>query len=192
MTYHKSQEVFTFQDVVWIQSMGTPGHSERELDRWRDGGDLFNNACGEDASENGGDGRLWYNIMWNRHNANRESSRIQEHNIVNYWNYDVLLLLPVQSNKLKLEWVGPFQVTHKLTPVVYAVDIPGKRQEKIYSTDHGKGKRSMRGSCVCHTNCIWLSLRFIQEDTDALLVHTQNVRVLLHTHTACSSCVSAL
>ena len=41
----------------------------------------------------------------------------------------MLVLLPMQSNKLKLEWVGPFRVTHEVTPVDYEVETPGKRQE---------------------------------------------------------------
>lgn len=36
----------------------------------------------------------------------------------------------MQSNKLKLEWVGPFQVTRQVTPVDYEVKTPGKHQEK--------------------------------------------------------------
>ena len=43
----------------------------------------------------------------------------------------VLVLLPKQSNMLKLEWVGPFQVTQQVTPVDYEVETSGKRQEKV-------------------------------------------------------------
>ena len=42
----------------------------------------------------------------------------------------VLVILPMQSNRLKLEWVGPFQVTRQVTPVDCVVETPGKRQEK--------------------------------------------------------------
>lgn len=42
----------------------------------------------------------------------------------------VLVLLPMQSNKLKLECVGPYQVTRQVTPVDYEVETPGRRQEK--------------------------------------------------------------
>ena len=44
----------------------------------------------------------------------------------------VLVLLPKQSNRLKLEWVGPFEVTQQVTPVDYEVETSGKRQEKVY------------------------------------------------------------
>ena len=44
----------------------------------------------------------------------------------------VLVLLPKSRNHLKLEWVGPYIVTRKLTSVDYEVEIPGRRSEKIY------------------------------------------------------------
>ena len=36
---------------------------------------------------------------------------------------DVLVLLPMQRNRLKLEWAGPYTVTQKGTPVDYKVEI---------------------------------------------------------------------
>ena len=44
----------------------------------------------------------------------------------------MLVLLPKPQNHLKLEWVGPYIVTRKLTSVDYEVEIPGRRSEKIY------------------------------------------------------------
>ena len=45
----------------------------------------------------------------------------------------VLVLLPKPPNRLKLEWVGPYTVTRKLTSVNYEVETPGRRSErKIY------------------------------------------------------------
>ena len=45
----------------------------------------------------------------------------------------VLVLLPMQRNRLKLEWVGPYTVTRKVTPVDYEVETPGRQQErKVY------------------------------------------------------------
>ena len=45
----------------------------------------------------------------------------------------VLVLLPMQRNLLKLEWVGPYTVTRKVTPVDYEVETPGRQQErKVY------------------------------------------------------------
>ena len=45
----------------------------------------------------------------------------------------VLVLLPAEGNPLKLELVGPFTTTKKVTPVDYQVKIPGRRQEeKVY------------------------------------------------------------
>ena len=42
----------------------------------------------------------------------------------------VLVLLPTRTNKLKLEWVGPYRVTRKVTKVDYEVETPGRRREK--------------------------------------------------------------
>lgn len=42
----------------------------------------------------------------------------------------VLVLLPKPRNRFKLEWVGPYTVTRKLTSVDYEVEIPGRRSEK--------------------------------------------------------------
>ena len=44
------------------------------------------------------------------------------------------MLLPTTTNRLKLEWIGPYKVTSKLGSVDYEVETPGRRQErKIYS-----------------------------------------------------------
>ena len=43
---------------------------------------------------------------------------------------EVLVLLPMKQNKLKLQWSGPYQITRKVTPVDYEVERPGRRQEK--------------------------------------------------------------
>ena len=46
---------------------------------------------------------------------------------------EVLVLLPMQTNKLKLEWRGPYKVTRKVTDVDYEIQTPGRRQEtKVY------------------------------------------------------------
>ncbi|XP_064389549.1 uncharacterized protein LOC135337548 [Halichondria panicea] len=42
----------------------------------------------------------------------------------------VLVLLPKDENKLKLEWVGPYKVLRAVTPVDYEVATPGRRQKK--------------------------------------------------------------
>ena len=42
----------------------------------------------------------------------------------------VLVLLPVRANKLKLQWTGPYKVTRKVGTVDYEVEMPGRRQEK--------------------------------------------------------------
>ncbi len=42
---------------------------------------------------------------------------------------EVLVLLPMQTNKLKLEWRGPYKVTRKVTDVDYEIQTPGRRQE---------------------------------------------------------------
>ena len=43
---------------------------------------------------------------------------------------EVLVLLPARHNKLKLEWVGPYQVVRKVTAVDYELQTPGNRQGK--------------------------------------------------------------
>ena len=74
----------------------------------------------------------------------------------------VLVLLPVGANRLKLQWTGPFKVTRKVGVVDYEIEMPGRRQEKqiyhlnlikvacdtfsIACTDGIIGDRS-RGSC---------------------------------------------
>ncbi len=46
---------------------------------------------------------------------------------------EVLVLLPMQRNRLKLEWVGPYTVTRKVTLVDYEVKMPGRRRgKKVY------------------------------------------------------------
>ena len=40
---------------------------------------------------------------------------------------EVLVLLPMKQNKLKLQWSGPYQITRKVTPVNYKA---GQGQEK--------------------------------------------------------------
>ena len=42
----------------------------------------------------------------------------------------VLVLLPVGANRLKLQWTGPYKVTRKVGEVVYKIEMPGRRQEK--------------------------------------------------------------
>ncbi len=42
---------------------------------------------------------------------------------------EVLVLLPMQTNKLKLEWRGPYKVTRKVTDVDYEIQTSGRRQE---------------------------------------------------------------
>ena len=42
----------------------------------------------------------------------------------------VLVLLPTKTNKLKLEWFGPYKVTQRVTLVDYEVETPGRRQQK--------------------------------------------------------------
>ena len=43
---------------------------------------------------------------------------------------EVLVLLPEATNKLKLEWVGPYRISRKTSPVDYEVETPGRRKEK--------------------------------------------------------------
>ena len=40
----------------------------------------------------------------------------------------VLVLLPVGANRLKLQWTGPFKVTRKVGVVDYEIEMPGRRQ----------------------------------------------------------------
>jgi len=42
----------------------------------------------------------------------------------------VSVLLPTTTNRLKLQWTGPFKVTRKVGTVDYEVKTPGRRQEK--------------------------------------------------------------
>ena len=42
----------------------------------------------------------------------------------------VLVLLPLAANRLKLQWTGPYKVTRKVGAVDYEIEIPGRRQEK--------------------------------------------------------------
>ena len=44
--------------------------------------------------------------------------------------HQVLVLLPVRANRLKLQWTGPFKVTRKVGVVDYEIEMPGRRQEK--------------------------------------------------------------
>ena len=44
----------------------------------------------------------------------------------------VLVLLPSSANKLKLEWVGPYQILRQLNYVDYKVETPGRRREKVF------------------------------------------------------------
>ncbi|XP_041421806.1 uncharacterized protein LOC121394536 [Xenopus laevis] len=44
----------------------------------------------------------------------------------------VLLLLPSQQNKLMARWQGPFQILRQVGPVDYEIQIPGRRNKKIY------------------------------------------------------------
>ena len=43
---------------------------------------------------------------------------------------EVLVLLPAHHNKLKLEWVEPYQVVRKVTAVDYELRTPGNCQGK--------------------------------------------------------------
>ena len=46
---------------------------------------------------------------------------------------EVLVLLPMQQNRLKLEWVGPYLVTRRVSPVDYEVEVSGRRfGKKVY------------------------------------------------------------
>lgn len=46
---------------------------------------------------------------------------------------EVLVLLPMRRNHLKLEWVGPYTFSCKVTPVDYEVKTSGRNQErKVY------------------------------------------------------------
>ena len=42
----------------------------------------------------------------------------------------VLVLLPSLANKLKLEWVGPYQVLRRLNDVKFEVETPGRCKKK--------------------------------------------------------------
>ena len=42
----------------------------------------------------------------------------------------VLVLIPVGANRLKLQWTGPYKVTRKVGVVDYEIEMPGRRQEK--------------------------------------------------------------
>ena len=42
----------------------------------------------------------------------------------------VLILLPQTHHSLKLEWVGPYKVTHRVTTVDYEIVMPGRRKER--------------------------------------------------------------
>ena len=44
----------------------------------------------------------------------------------------VLVLLPVGANRLKLQWTGPYKVTRKVGVVDYKFEMPGRRQEKKF------------------------------------------------------------
>ena len=44
--------------------------------------------------------------------------------------HKVLVLLPSSANKLKLQWVGPYQVLRRLNDVHYEVETSGRRKEK--------------------------------------------------------------
>lgn len=45
----------------------------------------------------------------------------------------VLVLLPMKTNRLKLQWTGPYKITKRVGTVDYEVEMPGRRQErKVY------------------------------------------------------------
>ena len=48
----------------------------------------------------------------------------------------VLVLLPSSANKLKLEWVGPYQVMRRLNEVDYEVETLERCREKNYDIPH--------------------------------------------------------
>ena len=66
---------------------------------------------------------------------------------------NVLVLLPMQQNRLKLEWVGPYTITRKVTLVDYEVGTPGddRRRRSIISTFLRSGTQPnlRQGLCAC-------------------------------------------
>ena len=64
----------------------------------------------------------------------------------------VLVLLPMQHNHLKLEWVGPYTVMRKVTPVDYEVETPRGHETKIYHVNLMKkwhsAQSESRGVCL--------------------------------------------
>ena len=64
----------------------------------------------------------------------------------------MLVLLPMQHNHLKLEWVGPYTVMRKVTPVDYEVETPRRYGTKVYHVNLMKKWHSThsesRGVCL--------------------------------------------
>ena len=64
----------------------------------------------------------------------------------------VLVLLLMQHNRLKLEWVGPYTVVRKVTPVDYEVETPRGHGTKVYHVNLMKKWHSAhsesRGVCL--------------------------------------------
>lgn len=44
--------------------------------------------------------------------------------------FRLVTLLPAETNKLKLEWIGPYKVLRQVSRVDYEVATPGRRREK--------------------------------------------------------------
>lgn len=62
---------------------------------------------------------------------------------------EVLVLLPMQTNKLKLEWRGPYKVIRKVTDVDYEIQTPGRRQEtKVYHINMMKKWNPSPANCA--------------------------------------------
>ena len=61
----------------------------------------------------------------------------------------VLVLLPSGTNKLKLQWTGPYKIIRKVGTVNYEIETPGRRQEKkIYHVNLPKKWHVLSGAQV--------------------------------------------
>ena len=64
----------------------------------------------------------------------------------------VLVLLPMQHNRLKLELVGPYTVVRKVTPVDYEIETPCRHGTKVYHMNRMKkwhsAQSESRGVCL--------------------------------------------
>ncbi len=59
---------------------------------------------------------------------------------------EVLVLLPMQTNNLKLEWKGPYKVTRKVTDVDYEIQTPGR--SKVYHINMMKKWNPSPANCA--------------------------------------------